>query len=103
MYEYFEFDIEDALFEWDEEKDKLNFTKHGIHFKTAVKVFLDPNKMIRVDEEHPGEERYNILGRVGKVLFVVCTLRKRNTIRIISARLASLPERERYEDGEYEF
>ena len=103
MYEYFEFDIEDALFEWDEEKDKLNFTKHGIHFKTAVKVFLDPNKLIRVDEEHSGEERYNILGRVGKVLFVVCTLRKRNTIRIISARLASLPERERYEDGEYEF
>ena len=84
MYEYFEFNIEDAQFEWDEEKDHLN-------------------KMIRVDEEHPGEERYNILGRVGKVLFVVCTLRKRNTIRIISARLASLPERERYEDGEYEF
>ena len=103
MYEYFEFNIEDARFEWAEEKDHLNFTKHGIHFKTAAKVFLDPNKMIRVDEEHPGEERYNILGRVGKVLFVVCTLRKRNTIRIISARLASLPERERYEDGEYEF
>ena len=103
MYEYFEFNIEDARFEWDEEKDHLNFTKHGIHFKTAAKVFFDPNKMIRVDEEHPGEERYNILGRVGKVLFVVCTLRKRNTIRIISARLASLPERERYEDGEYEF
>ena len=103
MYEYFEFNIEDARFEWDEEKDHLNFTKHGIHFKTAAKVFFDPNKMIRVDEEHSGEERYNILGKVGKVLFVVCTLRKRNTIRIISARLASLPERERYEDGEYEF
>ena len=103
MYEYFEFNIEDARFEWDEEKDHLNYTKHGIHFKTAAKVFFDPNKMIRVDEEHSGEERYNILGKVGKVLFVVCTLRKRNTIRIISARLASLPERERYEDGEYEF
>ena len=103
MYEYFEFDIEDAQFEWDEEKDHLNFTKHGIHFKTAVKVFLDPNKMIRVDEEHLGEERYNILGRVGKVLFVVCTLREKNTVRIISARTASLPERERYEDGECEF
>lgn len=71
MYEYFEFNIEDAQFEW--------------------------------DEEHPGEERYNILGRVGKVLFVVCTLREKNTVRIISARTASLPERERYEDGECEF
>jgi uncharacterized DUF497 family protein len=55
------------------------------------------------NEEHPGEERYNILGRVGKVLFVVCTLREKNTVRIISARTASLPERERYEDGECEF
>ena len=71
MYEYFELNIEDAQFEW--------------------------------DEEHPGEERYNILGRVGKVLFVVCTLREKNTVRIISARTASLPERERYEDGECEF
>ena len=52
MYEYFEFDIDNSRFEWDEEKDHLNFTKHGIHFKTAVKVFLDPNKLIRVDEEH---------------------------------------------------
>ena len=56
-----------------------------------------------MDEEHSGEERYNILGRVGKVLFVVCTLREKNTVRIIFARTASLPERERYEDGEYEF
>ncbi len=71
MYEYFEFNIEDAQFEW--------------------------------DEEHPGEERYNILGRVRKVLFVVCTLREKNTVRTISARTASLPERERYEDGECEF
>ena len=56
-----------------------------------------------MDEEHSGEERYNILGRVGKVLFVVCTLREKNTVRTISARTASLPERERYEDGECEF
>ena len=47
MYEYFEFDIDNSRFEWDEEKDHLNFTKHGIHFKTAVKVFLDPNKMMK--------------------------------------------------------
>ena len=33
MYEYFEFNIEDAQFEWDEEKDHLNFTKHGIYLE----------------------------------------------------------------------
>ena len=39
MYEYFDFDLSQASFEWDERKDQINFAKHGIHFKTAVKVF----------------------------------------------------------------
>ena len=100
MYERFELDSEDLSFEWDDAKEIQNFKKHGIHFKTAAKVFLDPNKLIREDEEHPEELRYNILGRVGKILFVVCAFRNRNVIRIISARLATIPEKERYEYGE---
>ena len=36
MYEYFEFDLENASFEWDEEKERINFRKHGIHFSTAA-------------------------------------------------------------------
>ena len=66
MYEYFEFDIKNASFEWDDEKDLSNFRKRGIHFKTAVKVFLDPYKLIREDEEHPEEVRYNIIGTVSR-------------------------------------
>ena len=69
MFEHFDIDLTKASFEWDEEKDRINFMKHGIHFRTATKVFLDPNKMIREDEEHPEELRYDILGRVGKILF----------------------------------
>ena len=53
MYEHFEMNLDDASFEWDDEKEELNFQKHGIHFKTAAKVFLDPDKLIREDEEHP--------------------------------------------------
>ena len=81
MYERFELDIEKVSFEWDEDKEARNFKKHGIHFKTAAKVFLDPDKLIREDEEHPEEERYDILGKVGKILFVVCVFRDRNTVR----------------------
>ena len=69
MFECFDIDLTKASFEWDEEKDRINFVKHGIHFKTAAKVFLDPKKMIREDEEHPEELRYDILGRVGEILF----------------------------------
>ena len=103
MYEFFELDLRKASFEWDEEKDRINFAKHGIHFKTAAKVFLDPNKLIREDDEHPAELRYNILGKVGKILFVVCAFREQNRIRMISARLATDPEKERYEHGEDDF
>jgi uncharacterized DUF497 family protein len=103
MYEYFNFDMDNVVFEWDEEKENLNFRKHGIHFKTAAKVFLDPYKLIRRDEEHSGEERYNILGKVGKVLFVVCTIKENSTVRMISARLATVPEKKRYNYGEDEF
>ena len=67
---------------------------------TAARVFLDPHKLIREDTEHPEEQRYDVLGKVGKVLFVVCTFRESNTIRLISARLASPAEKARYENGE---
>ncbi len=103
MYDSFEIDPEKISFEWDEEKDRRNFAKHGIHFKTAAKVFLDPNKLIREDEEHPEEKRYDVLGRVGKVLFVVCAFREQNVIRLISARIASTEEKARYDYGEDNF
>lgn len=100
MYEYFDFDYETAIFEWDTEKAASNFKKHGIRFETASKIFADENKLIRRDEEHPMEKRYDVLGKIGKVLFVVCTIKNGNTVRIISARRATIPEKERYEYGE---
>ena len=103
MYEYFDIDLNNVSFEWDEEKDRINFMKHGIHFKTAAKVFLDPNKLIREDEEHVQELRFDILGKVGKILFVVCAFREQNTIRLISARVATKDEKARYEYGEDDF
>ena len=103
MFEHFDFDLSKATFEWDEQKDQINFSKHGIHFKTAAKVFLDPNKLIREDVEHPEEFRYDILGKVGKVLFVVCAFKEENVVRLISARLATVIERTRYEYGEDDF
>lgn len=100
MYEYFDFDYQNAIFEWDDQKAASNFTKHGIRFETASKVFADENKLIRYDEEHPAEHRYDVLGKIGKILFVVCTFKRDNVIHIISARCATKSEKERYEHGE---
>ena len=59
--------------------------------------------LVREDEEHPEELRYDILGKVGKVLFVVCAFREENVIRIISARIATPMEKERYEHGKDDY
>ena len=32
-------------FEWDREKAKFNKIKHGVSFKSAAKVFNDPNRL----------------------------------------------------------
>lgn len=43
--------------------------------------------------EHPKEDRYDILGKVGKVLFVVCTFKKGNIVHIISADAQQNPRK----------
>ena len=86
----------DEYYEWDDEKERLNYAKHKIHFSTAIAVFDDENRKEWYDAAHSvDEERYNTIGMVGKVLFVVYTER-RNRIRIISARLATAAERRLY-------
>ena len=84
-------------FEWDEEKEHINISKHGIDFETASHVFLDPNRMEYYDEAHSSleEDRYITIGYVAEVLTVVYTDRS-NVMRIISARAATKKERDRY-------
>lgn len=85
-------------FEWDEDKNAINKEKHKISFETAVYVFDDPHYIEMFDFEHSvSEDRYIAIGKVGDVLFVVFTERK-DTVRLISARLATKVERELYYD-----
>ena len=85
--------ILDSEFEFDPEKDALNRKKHGIAFSTAALVFSDPMRLERLDDSvgNTGEERWQTLGKVRKVIFVVYTERKNRT-RIISARIATKAE-----------
>lgn len=85
-------------FEWDEEKNEINKKKHGIDFNTAIRVFDDEDRLEIYDVEHSADEdRYNTIGRVYDILFVVYTERKEK-VRLISARLASAAERRLYYD-----
>ena len=78
----------------------MNRKKHGIDFRDAALLFNDENYLKFYDAEHSDDEdRYNIIGKVGEILFVVYTERK-TRIRIISARIATPQERRWYYDRE---
>jgi uncharacterized DUF497 family protein len=83
-------------FEWYSEKERLNVEKHGIDLETVKRVFNDPFRIEQYDEFHSGtEDRWQILGKAGDVLFVVYTERG-TTTRIITARKAEPEERRIY-------
>lgn len=85
-------------FEWDERKNQINIKKHGIDFNIAMHVFDDEDRIEIFDMEHSiNEDRYNVIGRVHDVLFVVYTERC-DRIRLISARIATEAERRIYYD-----
>jgi len=89
--------------EWDEEKGILNKQLHDVSFETAQYVFADSERIERIDKSEgnkSGEERFQTIGIVGKILFVVYTERSENK-RIISARLANKSERRSY-NGYYQ-
>jgi uncharacterized protein len=91
--------IQDRRFEWDADKNRANFAKHGVRFEDAVRVFEGP-AMTRVDDRFAyGEERCVVLGcsPSGSILMIVYTIRGRKK-RIISARRASRKERQVYSD-----
>ena len=91
-----EIEIEEYKFEWDDEKAEKNFKKHKIKFENAAWVFLDDNKIEEYDELHSDfEDRYKVIGQVGKILAVIYT-EHGEKYRIISARYADKDEQEEY-------
>ena len=58
-------------FEWDGAKEQTNRKKHGVDFRTAAKVFLDPYVIEFDDLDAASELRVNAIGLVdGRMLFV---------------------------------
>ena len=93
------------VLEWDGEKAWENFNKHGVAFTEAATVFGDPLSLTIADPLHStDEERFVTIGQSteGRLLVVVHTERG-DTIRIISARVATRRERRSYEEGTERF
>lgn len=87
-------------FEWDTAKAAANFTKHGASFEDAAQAFEDELSATFPDPDHSrGEYRYITYGLIADGRLLVVSHTERNDlIRIISARLATRKERQRYEN-----
>lgn len=89
-------------FEWDEGKQRLNESKHGVPFAEASTVFGDPLVLTISDPDHSVHEHrfLNVGWSVnGRLLVVSYVDRADGRIRIISAREATHRERKNYESG----
>ncbi len=84
-------------YEWDPEKEKANYTKHGVHFADAVGALEDERALTEPDDS-TSEERFRTLGMdfLGRIIVVAYTYRGEN-IRLISARKAKPWQRASYE------
>lgn len=93
-------------FEWDEDKNLANQTKHGISFEEAQQLFLaDADYLEIFDQAHSDhEDRFIAIGPIVRgIIMVVFTEREEDVIRIISARPATKREQQmfhRYSGGQ---
>lgn len=90
------------VFEWDPEKAHHNAEKHGVTFEEASTVFGDPLSLTLADPLHSSdEERFVLIGEsVGRRILVVVHREHGDTIRIISARVATGRERRSYAEDD---
>jgi len=86
-------------FEWDSAKAQSNRRKHKVTFDDAVSVFYNPWSATFPDpDSRHAEQRLITVGHSSQErLLVVVHTEQGETIRIISARLATTHERNRHE------
>jgi len=99
--------MEERLIIWDEAKNEKNKQKHKISFEVAQYVFADPLRIWRFDRSESnrsGEERWQTIGEVGEIFFVVYSEQEEDSrviTRMITAREAEKSEKRSY-NGYYQ-
>ena len=86
-----------AGFEWDDQKRELNLANHGIDFDDASEIFYGPVILRRSDRNN--EERWVAVGHSVSQLIAVVFTRRKDVIRIISARRARKNEESEYRNA----
>ena len=72
-------------FEFDPEKSKANFDKHGIDFKSAQEIWLD-SSVLEIPANISEEPRYLVIGQIESKYWSAVVTYRNEKIRIISVR-----------------
>ncbi|MDL1912710.1 BrnT family toxin [Chloroflexi bacterium CFX6] len=95
------------IFQWDDNKARINLAKHKVSFEEGKTIFYDPFILTFRDEFHSEkEDRLISIGMsVNERLLLVVHLEREDTsegvfIRIVSCRKATASERRLYEENE---
>jgi hypothetical protein len=95
------------IFQWDDDKARINLSKHKVSFEEGKTIFYDPFILTFRDEFHSQkEDRLISIGTSSneRLLLVVHLEREETSegvfIRIINCRKATISERRLYEENE---
>ncbi|MFE8073283.1 BrnT family toxin [Marinobacteraceae bacterium S3BR75-40.1] len=83
-------------FEFDPAKSKANLDKHGIDFEAAQKLWEDPY-LLEIQAQSPIEDRFLVIGRIGRKHWSAVITYRNERIRIISVRRSRKLEVKLYE------
>jgi uncharacterized protein len=94
-----QFELNGISFVWSQTKAQENLRKHGVAFEQAAEAFFDPFLRV-VDASSDDEARDAIIGMDERwnLLFVVHIAFEDESVRLISARIATRNERLMYEN-----
>jgi len=92
------YEFNGTSFVWDEDKNFININRHSITFESAAAAFFDPFFRVE-DASRNDEQRDAVIGFDAnqRLLYVVHIEVEGEYIRIISARRATIKERNRYD------
>ena len=83
-------------FEYDPIKSQSNMQKHGIDFEQAKALWEDEDRLV-IPARSETEERYAILGKIKKKIWVGFYMHHGQAIRIFSVRRAHEKEKQQYD------
>jgi len=83
-------------FEFDPDKSMANMQKHGIDFREARELWLDPDR-VELPARTEDEPRFLVVGKIGGAYWSSVIAYRGDRIRIISVRRSRTKEIESYE------